>query len=28
MQHLSRDLERAERTETPQRVQARIRPVG
>ena len=28
MQHLSRDLERADRTETPQRVQARIRPVG
>lgn len=28
MQHLSRDLERAERGETPQRAQARIRPVG
>ena len=28
MQHLSRDLERAERVETPQRAQARIRPVN
>jgi biopolymer transport protein ExbB len=28
MQHLSRDLERAERTETPQRAPSRIRPVN
>jgi biopolymer transport protein ExbB len=28
MQHLSRDLERAERSETPQRAPARIRPVS